>query len=57
MSISRCGIGGQPVNPLGVRFTSAPVVDTHLANAVKARLKALLSVGSKRGVRRDSPAV
>ena len=40
---------GQPVNPLGVRFASAPVVDTHLADAVKARLKALLSVGSKRG--------
>jgi murein DD-endopeptidase MepM/ murein hydrolase activator NlpD len=39
--------GGQPVNPLGVRFTSVPVVDTHLAEAVKARLKALLSVGVK----------
>ena len=37
------------MNPLGVRFTSAPVVDTHLADAVKARLKALLSVGSKTG--------
>ena len=36
------------MNPLGVRFTSAPVVDTHLADAVKARLKALLSVGMKR---------
>ena len=41
--------GGTPVNPLGVRFTSAPVVDTHLADAVKARLKQLLSVGAKRG--------
>jgi murein DD-endopeptidase MepM/ murein hydrolase activator NlpD len=41
--------GGTPVNPLSVRFTSAPVVDTHLADAVKARLKALLSVGVKRG--------
>jgi murein DD-endopeptidase MepM/ murein hydrolase activator NlpD len=40
---------GQPVNPLSVRFASAPVVDTHLADAVKARLKALLSVGMKRG--------
>jgi murein DD-endopeptidase MepM/ murein hydrolase activator NlpD len=40
--------GGQPVNPLAVRFTSAPVVDTHVAEAVKARLKALLSVGVKR---------
>jgi murein DD-endopeptidase MepM/ murein hydrolase activator NlpD len=41
--------GGTPVNPLGVRFASAPVVDTHMADAVKARLKALLSVGVKRG--------
>jgi len=40
---------GQPVNPLGVRLVSAPVVDTHLAEAVKARLKALLTVGIKRG--------
>jgi murein DD-endopeptidase MepM/ murein hydrolase activator NlpD len=39
---------GTPVNPLAVRFASAPVVDTHLADAVKARLKALLSVGVKR---------
>ena len=39
---------GQPVNPLGVRFVSAPVVDTHVADAVKARLKALLSVGSRK---------
>ena len=41
--------GGQPVNPLAVRFASAPLVDTHLAEAVKARLKALLSVGMTRG--------
>jgi translation elongation factor EF-G len=41
--------GGQPVNPLSVRFTSTPVLDTHVADAVKARLKALLSVGAKRG--------
>jgi murein DD-endopeptidase MepM/ murein hydrolase activator NlpD len=40
--------GGTPVNPLGVRFASAPVVDTQLAASVKARLKALLSVGAKR---------
>jgi len=40
---------GTPVNPLSVRFASAPVVDAHLADAVKARLKALLSVGAKRG--------
>jgi murein DD-endopeptidase MepM/ murein hydrolase activator NlpD len=40
--------GGQPVNPLAVRFSSAPVVDPHLADAVKTRLRALLSVGTKR---------
>jgi murein DD-endopeptidase MepM/ murein hydrolase activator NlpD len=40
---------GTPVNPLGVRFVSAPVVDAHLADAVKARLKSLLTVGTKRG--------
>ncbi|HEX6741528.1 MAG TPA: M23 family metallopeptidase [Sphingomicrobium sp.] len=40
---------GQPVNPLAVRFTSAPVADSHLADAVKARLKVLLGVGVKRG--------
>jgi murein DD-endopeptidase MepM/ murein hydrolase activator NlpD len=38
---------GTPVNPLSVRITGAPVVDTHLADAVKARLKALLSVGAR----------
>src|SRR3954447_1749746 len=42
-------LGGTPVNPLGVRFSSAPVVDTHLADAVKARLRALLGMGVKRG--------
>jgi murein DD-endopeptidase MepM/ murein hydrolase activator NlpD len=42
-------LGGAPVNPLAVRFTSAPVVDTHVADAIKARLKALLSVGVRRG--------
>ncbi|HUP68162.1 MAG TPA: M23 family metallopeptidase, partial [Sphingomicrobium sp.] len=40
---------GAAVNPLGVRFASAPVVDTHLAAAVKARLKALLNVRVRRG--------
>ena len=40
--------GGEAVNPLSVRFASVPVADTGLANAVKARLKALLSVGVKR---------
>ena len=39
---------GSPVNPLGVRLASAPVVDTHLAESVKARLKQLLTVGIKR---------
>lgn len=39
---------GVPVNPLSVRFAGAPVVDVAQANAVKARLKALLSVGMKR---------
>ena len=41
--------GGTPVTPLGVRLVSAPIVDAHLADAVKARLKALLMVGSNRG--------
>jgi murein DD-endopeptidase MepM/ murein hydrolase activator NlpD len=41
--------GGQPVNPLAVRFAGVQVADTGLVNAVKARLKALLSVGVKRG--------
>jgi murein DD-endopeptidase MepM/ murein hydrolase activator NlpD len=40
---------GTPVNPLAVRFASAPVVDTRLADAVKARLKALLGVGARHG--------
>jgi murein DD-endopeptidase MepM/ murein hydrolase activator NlpD len=38
--------GGQPVNPLSVRFAGA-VVDQRQVAAVKARLKALLSVGVK----------
>ena len=41
--------GGVPVNPLGVRFASVRVADAGLSNAVKARLKALLSVGVKHG--------
>ena len=40
---------GAPVNPLSVRFASVQAVDSGLANAVKARLKALLSIGSKTG--------
>ena len=39
---------GTPVNPLSVRFTSVQVVDTHVADAVKTRLKQLLNVGAKR---------
>jgi murein DD-endopeptidase MepM/ murein hydrolase activator NlpD len=39
---------GVAVNPLSVRFASTQVVDTHLADAVKGRLRALLSIGSKR---------
>ena len=34
--------------PLAVRFNSVQVADTGLINAVKARLKALLSVGTRR---------
>ena len=41
--------GGLPVNPLAVRFVSTPAVDPHLAEAVKLRLKALLTVGMRRG--------
>jgi murein DD-endopeptidase MepM/ murein hydrolase activator NlpD len=40
---------GTPVNPMAVRFASVQVADTGVVNAVKARLKALLSVGVKRG--------
>jgi murein DD-endopeptidase MepM/ murein hydrolase activator NlpD len=39
---------GAPVNPLAVRFASAQVADTGLINAVKARLKTLLSIGARR---------
>lgn len=42
-------MGGTPVNPLGVRFTSAPVADPHLASAVKARLRTLLQTGARQG--------
>ncbi|MEO6582594.1 MAG: M23 family metallopeptidase [Sphingomicrobium sp.] len=40
---------GQAVNPLSVRFAGTTVADTGTVNAIKARLKALLSVGMKRG--------
>ncbi len=39
---------GTPVNPLGIRFASVQVADAGVVNAVRARLKALLSVGAKR---------
>lgn len=39
--------GGRPVNPLGVRFDSAPLVDHARATAVKARLKALFAAVGK----------
>ena len=39
--------GGQAVNPMSVRFASAPAVDPAMSNAIKARLKALLSVGTR----------
>jgi murein DD-endopeptidase MepM/ murein hydrolase activator NlpD len=42
-------LGGTPVNPLGVRLTSAPVADPNRASAVKARLRALLEVGVRQG--------
>jgi len=40
---------GTPINPLGVHFTSVQTVDVGVVNAVKARLKALLSVGVRKG--------
>ena len=40
---------GQAVNPLGVRFATTTIADSGTSNAIKARLKALLSVGIKRG--------
>jgi len=41
---------GTPVNPLAVHFASTRIVTDHrVADAVKARLKALLSVGMRRG--------
>ena len=41
--------GGQAVNPLSVRFASTSLADSGQANAIKARLKALLSVGNRAG--------
>jgi hypothetical protein len=39
---------GTPVNPLSVRFGSVQMADDGVGKAVKARLRALLSVGVKR---------
>jgi len=39
--------GGQAVNPMSVRFAGTSTVDPAMAEAVKARLKALLNVGRK----------
>ena len=39
--------GGQAVNPMSVRFAAMPAADPAMAEAVKARLKALLAVGRK----------
>lgn len=38
---------GVAVNPMGVRFSAAPAVDPAMTDAIKARLKALLGVGTK----------
>jgi hypothetical protein len=38
---------GVAVNPLSVRFAGTTVADAGVANAIKARLKSLLSVGAK----------
>jgi len=41
--------GGQAVDPMSVRFASAPAIDPAQANAIKARLQALLRIGTKAG--------
>lgn len=41
-------VSGQPVDPMSVRLSAPAPVDTRQISAVRARLKALLSVGSKR---------
>jgi murein DD-endopeptidase MepM/ murein hydrolase activator NlpD len=38
---------GRAVNPMSVRFASAPATDPAMMDAVKARLKALLRVGTR----------
>ncbi len=39
---------GTAVNPMSVRFAAEPAVDPAMTSAIKARLKALLSIGTKR---------
>ena len=39
--------GGTAVNPMSVRFSSAPAIDPAMSAAVKARLKALLGIGAR----------
>jgi murein DD-endopeptidase MepM/ murein hydrolase activator NlpD len=41
-------VSGQPVNPLSVRLSAPAPVDTVQAKAIRARLDALLSVGTRR---------
>lgn len=41
-------VSGQPVDPMSVRLSAAAPVDTRQISAVRARLKALLSVGTRR---------
>jgi murein DD-endopeptidase MepM/ murein hydrolase activator NlpD len=41
-------VSGQPVNPMSVRLSAPAPVDTRQISAVRTRLKALLSVGTKR---------
>ncbi len=38
---------GRPVNPMSVRFAGAPAADPAMMAAVKARLQALLRVGTR----------
>jgi len=40
--------GGRAVNPMSVRFASAAAIDPAMTDAIKARLKALLNVGTRR---------
>jgi murein DD-endopeptidase MepM/ murein hydrolase activator NlpD len=41
-------VSGQPVDPMNVRLSAPAPVDTRQISAVRARLKALLSVGTRR---------